>query len=113
MGDRANVVIKTNGEQVCLYTHWNGYELPKIVRSAMNRGRDRLNDKQYLTRIIFCEMISGDVMGTSGYGISQSIGDGADKVITVDVDLRTVTVGEKQPVQFEEFMRDTDLWGRS
>lgn len=91
MGDRANVVIKDRSDQVCLYTHWSGSELPSILRAALIRGKSRWNDGQYLARIIFCEMVRGSEMDLTGYGISQTIGDGADNVIYVDIGAQTVT----------------------
>lgn len=105
MGDRANIVIKSDGEQVCLYTHSNGTVLPETLRAAMLRGKDRLDDPQYLARIIFCEMVKGYEMDTTGFGISQTIHDGGDKVITLDVDAQTMMLG-KHEVSFTDFMRE-------
>lgn len=71
MGDRRNVRIEEeSGGQIFLYTHWDGSDLPDIVASALDRGRGRWGDEAYLTRIIFSEMIKGDVEGETGYGIS-------------------------------------------
>jgi len=53
MGDRANVRIKDSGGTFHLYTHWSGTELPETVRQALLRGKDRWDDEQYLSRIIF------------------------------------------------------------
>lgn len=91
MGDRANVVIKDSDSQVCLYTHWSGSDLPEILKAALIRGKSRWNDRAYLARIIFCEMVRGSEMELTGYGISQNIGDGGDNVIYVDIDAQTVT----------------------
>lgn len=62
MGDRANIVVKCDDEQVVFYTHWSGYRIANILANALRRGRGRWNDFQYLNRIIFCEMIKDDVM---------------------------------------------------
>ena len=91
MGDRANVYVH-HGERpgVYLYTHWAGSELPAIVVSALRRGVGRWNDVQYLTRIIFCEMIKDDVEGKTGYGISAEVGDGDDRIVDVDTSTQQI-----------------------
>lgn len=108
MGDRANIVVTNRHNHIVLYTHWAGTELPDILKSALKRGESRWDDFQYLTRIIFCEMIKGDVMDTTGYGISQEIGDGDDRVLTVNVDRQTVTDYNHKTWSFEEYI-DVDL----
>jgi len=90
MGDRGNILIKSNGEQVCLYSHWSGGELGETLSRALIRGKSRLDDFQYITRIIFCEMIKGRESELIDFGISQDIHDGNNKVITFDVDKGTV-----------------------
>lgn len=106
MGDRAN--IQLTGAH-CLphplffYTHWSGCELPFTLQSALKRGRERWNDPQYLTRIIFSEMIQGDVLHLTGYGISTKVCDGEDRVLVVDVDAKKVTDWDGKSYSFEEF----------
>jgi hypothetical protein len=98
MGDRANVLVKSGKNHVYLYTHWSGYNLPQIVQSAMKRGKNRWDDSQYLTRIIFCEMIKDSVMDETGYGISSEVGDGDNRIVTVNVDEQMVNLkGYKFP----------------
>ena len=105
MGDRANIVIKSDGEQVCLYTHWGGSSIEGALCKALVRGKSRWDDFQYLTRIIFCEMIKGDGFDElTGFGISQDVHDGAHRVITVDVDQRTVRVFGDEPIHFISFI---------
>lgn len=58
-----------------LYSHWDGYELPETLRSALVRGRGRWSDESYLARIVFCEMVAGDQQGDTGYGISTRLTD--------------------------------------
>ena len=70
MGDRRNVVVVFDDENsVALYSHWGGSDLPETLASALSRGTGRWTDPTYLTRIIFSEMIEGDVKGETGYGI--------------------------------------------
>lgn len=96
MGDRANVLMTSkNYGSVYLYTHWDGGRLPKTVREALKRGEGRYEDAQYLTRIVFCEMIKHDVLGETGFGISQKPGDGDDRIIKIDTDKAKVTIGKK------------------
>jgi hypothetical protein len=93
MGDRANVIIKSGDEQVCLYTHWNGYRLQDVVRDALKRATSRWEDTQYLARIIFCEMVKDDLMGLGGFGISQTVHDNERPLITICTDDISITVG--------------------
>lgn len=109
MGDRANILIKSEGEQVCLYSHHGGTELPDTLRAAMLRGKERLTDPQYLARIIFCEMVRGREMDSTGFGISQTIHDGGDRVIVLDVDAQTVMIG-KRAMGFDEFISRGAQW---
>lgn len=102
MGDRANIVVKSSGEQVSLYTHWEGSELPWMLQRALARGRERWSDSSYLARIIFCDMIRNSIMDLTGFGISQNPAEG--HVIVVDVDKQMIFLYEKNPMTFEEFM---------
>lgn len=94
MGDRACAVIKDGEDnQVYLYTHWAGSELPEVLRAALlaAKAENRLDDGPYLARIIFCHMIAQDaepLYGCTGYGISAQPVDGRD--LFVDVTTQTV-----------------------
>jgi hypothetical protein len=107
MGDRANVCVKGWGNEgdVFLYTHWTGTELPQIVQTALAR-RERWDDNSYLTRIIFCEMVKGDEDGSTGYGISATVGDGDDRVLVVDPNTETLwrEGREDSPISFEQYV---------
>lgn len=104
MGDRANIVVKCGKEQVCLYTHWDGTNLPKILQNALKRGKSRWADFQYLTRIIFSEMIKDYIMDECGYGITQTPWDGQNKIITVDAKNGTVTLNGN-PMTITEYCK--------
>jgi hypothetical protein len=86
MGDRGNIVVHDgffkDAAPVYLYTHWSGYRIKDILQKALSR-RLRWNDSPYLTRIIFCEMVSGDVDGETGYGISTVLGDNEHNILHV------------------------------
>lgn len=94
MGDRANVIVTSGNQKVCLYTHWRGTELPKILQDALKRGESRVSDFQYITRIIFNEMTKGYEMELTGFGISCKVHDNQHELINFDVDDQTVTIGE-------------------
>jgi hypothetical protein len=104
MGDRGNIIVKDGESTVYLYTHWSGSSLPETVKAALKRGHDRWNDGQYLARILFCEMVRGDEMSSTGFGISSVIGDGGTD-ITVNVDDQTVRESDDGPcVPFKNYV---------
>lgn len=72
MGDRGQIKIKIDKSAVFLYTHWGGSELNATLANALDRGRGRWSDTEYLIRIIFNEMTKGDEMSETGYGIGLS-----------------------------------------
>jgi hypothetical protein len=85
MGDRANIrFVYSDGRDIFFYTHWDGYDLPVILRNALVRGEGRWSDESYLARIIFSEMIQGDILSETGYGIDvHPAGDAQYPLITV------------------------------
>ncbi len=93
MGDRANILIGgvDDGEfrGVYLYTHWSGTELPLTLQTALKK-QWRWDDEQYLARVVFCEMVKGNEMTETGYGISAVVGAGAGRVLKVDATAQTV-----------------------
>lgn len=106
MGDRANVFVvnewwEDNNPKhvgVYLYTHWEGSVLPITLRKALQRGKPRWADMQYLTRIIFDTMTEGKQGEETGFGISAVIGDNSYPILVVDCVNRTVgfaTEGEE------------------
>lgn len=105
MGDRGNVQIKEGPSDsgVFFYTHWSGSELPRIVASALSRGKPRWGDTPYLARIIFCEMVAGDVDGETGYGISTAECDPNHPLIVVDDRQQTVTI-EDDTLSYKAFI---------
>lgn len=106
MGDRANIHVIAGGEAegVWLYTHWDGYKIKEVLKAALIRGESRWDDSQYLTRIIFCEMIKDDVMGSIGYGISSIEHDNGREILHVYPDKQEVIIGE-EIISFENFIK--------
>lgn len=89
MGDRANVKIVEGGRELYFYVHWTGWQLPELVAIGLRRGEERWDDPPYLNRIIFGAILDGDD-GTTGYGISTYVGDGARQTLVVDHDRQCV-----------------------
>lgn len=109
MGDRANVKVVGMGD-VYLYTHWMGNSLPAVVKQALITGKkvNRLDDASYLTRIIFCEMIKDEPKNSStGFGISGECGDGADRIVTVNVEKQTVSISTREEeISIDDYIKD-------
>lgn len=104
MGDRANILVKDGENKVYLYSHSSGSRLPEILKNALAKN-ERWDDAPYLTRIIFCEMIKseqGAMDRTTGFGISSTVGDGDDRILTVDVGKQTITLNGND-FSYEEF----------
>ncbi len=82
VGDRGNIVV----DGVWFYTHWGGADMPKDLKNALERGRDRWDDGPYLARIIFCEMLGDakELKETTSYGISLGICDNEHDILVVD-----------------------------
>lgn len=114
MGDRGMIVVHDgyDSNQVGLYTHWFGSDLPRILQEALNKGKEQWDDPPYLARIIFCEMIIADNSndGTKGFGIhsidlsefpSELIGH-REPIIVYTVD-KEIKIGETI-LTFGEFL---------
>lgn len=94
MGNRGHIVVEQYKEEVApvvLYSHWKANELPHILADALAHG-ERWGDHEYLTRIIFEEMLAGANEFT-GLGIGTRRHGDAWRVINVDPN--------KQEVYFE------------
>jgi hypothetical protein len=90
VGDRGNIFfVDAHGKQLgglYMYSHWAGSTIWKVVRSALERGRERWGDPQYLARIMFCELVRDSVLDDTGYGLGTSIGDNGHAIVRVDDD---------------------------
>jgi hypothetical protein len=107
MGSRAQVKIEDTG--VFLYTHWGADEIEEDVRTVIRRGK-RLNDPEYLARIIFDQMTLGQQGQETGAGIgTQEAGD-IEVLVTVSCQRKTVTVKDvykrtSKTLTFEDFTK--------
>lgn len=87
MGDRGNIaVLQSNGDQVWLYSHWGGSELPERLQAGLKAGKDRWTDESYLTKIIFGHAVPAkNWMEETGYGISCRMQDNEHPILVVDI----------------------------
>ena len=91
MGNRGHIVIRSHHTgDVWLYSHKGGDFLHRDLRAALDRGRDHWDDPSYLARIVFCQMLHGDVDGTQGYGITGRPDDNEQDILVADTDARAV-----------------------
>ena len=98
MGERNTILLVNDG--IYLYSHWNTpLELRSILRDALIRGNNRWNDRAYLNRIIFSEMIQDEVLEETGFGLGTEQVD-SDIVLKVNVDKKEVN-----GMSFEEFVK--------
>jgi hypothetical protein len=108
MGNPAQVHVIGHQEteyshDVWLYTHWDADRIINTVSQALQR-EERWKDPEYLTRIIFSEMIKDNVSGSTGYGIGSHQHGDVSGIITVDADNQTVTIdGWGTPDGFYQF----------
>lgn len=88
MSTRSQVYFPETG--IYLYQHYDGYGLFDIVEKAIAK-KWRWDDVEYLTRIIFCEMVKENIGGETGYGIGKSQHGDIEYLVTVDVKNKTIT----------------------
>jgi hypothetical protein len=92
MGDRGQIAVVQGEGAVYLYSHWGGSELAEVLRNALAR-KQRWDDEEYLTRIIFDTMTSGDQGAETGAGIGLQIhGDIEHALLVVDCQRQAVGV---------------------
>lgn len=112
MGDRRNLLVETDNGTICLYTHWDGSELPETIARALKTGDSRWTDHDYLVRILFGHMIGGNWNGTTGYGVSIS-SDGVNATCEADsnydlylnINDQTVRIGHGGlPLTYDEWI---------
>lgn len=104
MSDRGSVHIEDT--DVRLYTHEGGHRLFEDVANALARGKSRWNDPDYLTRVIFDEMVGDDAgQSASGYGIgTYDARESTHIVLDVTNKRVTMTSDGKWPSTFRGFI---------
>jgi hypothetical protein len=87
MGDRGNLVVRqtpdTNRDDVWLYTHWRGSDIPRIVRDVLAK-RIRWYDPTYFTRIAY-DVLTENAGPELGFGIGTSISDNEHDIVVIDL----------------------------
>lgn len=91
MGARAQVKIQDTG--VFLYTHWGSKQIVQDVRTVIKWGK-RLDDPEYLARIVFDQMTLGQQGSETGAGIGTSQHGDIEILVTIDTEKQTVTVDD-------------------
>ena len=91
MGARTQVKIIHGKKAVYLYSHYDSGEILGIVQKGLKKGVSRWTDHEYLSRILFCEMIKDDVEGLLGYGIGVSKHGDLDNMVTIDPTKQTIS----------------------
>lgn len=108
MGDRANIIMQGETDTfpypVYFYSHWKGRDIYTDLQKALEKSKSRWGDPAYLARIIFCQLVAGDALGLTGYGISTVMGDGGTE-LWVNTDDKLVKDDEKQWT-YEEFIAE-------
>lgn len=112
MSTRAQVLIKETG--IYLYQHADGYDLFETVKESLKRVEKagRLTDVEYMTRMVFCDMINkmetvnaDPIMKKSlisNYGFSGSLGFGIGKEKHGDIEY-LVTIDKKGKATQKKF----------
>jgi len=115
MGGRAQIAVKHDKKLVWLYTHWDGSEIYSTLAAALRRGRSRWDVCEYLTRVIFSQMVKDDWEAVTRFGIGVSMhGDVEHHVPVVDGEKQMITWRKApyccepfpKPVSFESFIEE-------
>lgn len=57
MGDRRLAEIRTEDGSMYFYTHWSGYELPRIAEESLRYAEQRKNDSPYALKMVLDYLI--------------------------------------------------------
>ena len=105
MGARGQVSIKyDDNTKVYLYTHWGVGELKADVQKALAR-KQRWDDEEYLTRIIFDAMKGEDITGETGFGIGTSEHEDIELLVQIEPGQK-VRIGD-MVWTFDEYLLQT------
>lgn len=106
---RGNIYVKQPSGGIYLYTQSRGNKLPNILRQALLHGKSRWGNTPVLTRIIFGEMMSNDVLNVDGFAISTELSDNDNYILVVDdsnerIGIFTEAGGCLRTFSYEEFI---------
>ena len=115
MGCRGTIEIWEHGaapkdkeSPVVLYTHWEADKMFNNLKRALSK-HDRWRQPDYLSRIIFSEMIKDDINGTTGFGIRTDNVCDASIEIVVDCDRQEVIVKSMKHSSFNKTYTFSEL----
>ena len=78
-------------QQVWIYSHWCGTELPEWLQTGLRDGKSRWGDDSYLARTIICRVIpEKQITEVTGFGISCRLQDNEYPILVVDMQSQTV-----------------------
>lgn len=92
MGYRGNIaIVQSNNDQVWLYSHWGGSELPQQLKKAMHKAEPRWTDESYCAKIIIGNCVPAKNWNEeTGYGISCRLQDNEYPINVVDLNRQIV-----------------------
>jgi len=71
MGHRGQIEIRQPSDEtisIYLYTHWDGEKIASLLANSLDKGQDRWNRSDYMTRIIM-NGLQEDDREITGFGI--------------------------------------------
>lgn len=108
MGNRANFYTHNGIESgIYIYTHWNGDELPAILRKTLVENKNLWDDEQYFNGVLFNNLYQQD----KSSGFSAAIGDGDDRILDIDFSNQLIIFSESYNIKnqsFSEFIEVTN-----
>jgi hypothetical protein len=92
MGARTQILIEDTG--VYLYSHWGANTIIEDMKKILStdKAQSRINDPEYLSRIIFSELIKDDIDGECNFGISTEEHGDTEILFIVNCDKNYITV---------------------
>ena len=99
MGTRGQVCVRGKDGDVYLYRHYDAKDLLSDVHVALS-FKQRWDDSEYMARMIFEQMISGNTDKVYGFGISAIKHSDIDLLLIVDCVTQNVII-EKKPLEIK------------
>lgn len=85
-------IITAWNKRVYLYTHSNAKSLVGSVHGTLSKKK-RWDDPDYLSRMIFCDMIPPDKWDSDrGYGIGTDLCSSVNILVSIDIAKQIITI---------------------
>ena len=107
MGTRGQVCVRGNHGDVYLYRHFDAQNLLNDVYVGLSYGQ-RWDDGDYIARMIFEQMISGNNDKVYSFGICTHQHSDIDLLVIVDCKKQEVIIEKKQlqiKVPFDQYIK--------